>query len=104
MRLVAQIRIALGMMLAFSLGALPCLAGEVAVLKNGFSIKHERREVVGNVTRLYMSADGASFVDVPTAEIDHFEAATDQSAIRSRPGTSSPLPAAGFPARPVTDL
>ena len=71
MRFVVQVRIALGLMLAFSLGALPCFAGEVAVLKNGFSIKHERREVVGDITRLYVNANGSSFVDVPTAEIEH---------------------------------
>ena len=29
------------------------------------------------MTRLYMTADGSSFVDVPTAEIEHFEAAPD---------------------------
>jgi len=45
------------------------------VLRNGFSIRHERREVVGDVTRLYLSADGSSYVDVPTADIEHFEAA-----------------------------
>ena len=60
-----------------ALAALPCFAGEVAVLKNGFSIRHERREIVGDVTRLYVTADGSSFVDVPTAEIEHFEAAPD---------------------------
>ncbi|HET6177261.1 MAG TPA: lytic transglycosylase domain-containing protein [Candidatus Sulfotelmatobacter sp.] len=60
-----------------AMAALPCFAGEVAVLRNGFSIRHERREVVGNVTRLYVTADGASFVDVPTAEIEHFEAAPE---------------------------
>jgi len=60
--------------------ALPCFAGEVAVLKNGFSIKHERRQVIGEVTRLYVSADGSSFVDVPTAEIEHFEAAPEEPA------------------------
>ena len=58
--------------------ALPCLAGEVAVLKNGFAIKHERREIVGDLTRLYVSADGASFIDVPTAEIEHFEPAPEE--------------------------
>lgn len=57
--------------------AVPCFAGEVAVLKNGFSIRHERREVVGDVTRLYVNSDGSSFVDVPTAEIEHFESASD---------------------------
>ncbi len=67
-----------------AVAALPCLAGDVAVLKNGFSIKHERREVVGDVTRLYVSADGSSFVDVPTAEIEHFEAAPEEPAQGSR--------------------
>ena len=59
---------------------LPCFGGEVAVLKNGFSIKHERRVVMGDVTRLYTTADGSSFVDVPTAEIEHFEAAPEEPA------------------------
>ena len=62
---------------ALALAALPCFADEVAVLKNGFSIRHERRVVVGEVTRLYVTADGVSFVDVPTAEIEHFEAAPE---------------------------
>jgi hypothetical protein len=61
------------------LAALRCFATDVAVLKNGFSIRHERREVVGDVTRLYVTRDGSSFVDVPTAEIEHFEAAPDMS-------------------------
>src|SRR5215471_9214478 len=89
MRFVAQIRMALGMILVFSLGALPCLAGEVAVLKNGFSIKHERREVVGDITRLYVNADGSSFVDVRTADIEHFEAAPDLPASDTRAATAS---------------
>lgn len=68
--------------------ALPCLAGEVAVLKNGFSIRHERRKVVGDTTRLYVTADGSSFVDVPTAEIEHYEAAPELPA--SGPQLASP--------------
>ena len=71
-----------------AVAALPCFAGEVAVLKNGFSIRHERREVVGEVTRLYVSADGSSFVDVPTAEIEHFEAAPELPAS----GSGRPAP------------
>jgi len=88
------------------MAALPCLAGEVAVLKNGFSIQHARHEVVGSVTRLYVNADGASFVDVPTAEIDHFEAAPDAAPAVTRlsvASTSNRQPRE-FPARPVTDL
>jgi len=85
-----------------ALATLPCFAAEVAVLRNGFSIRHERREVVGDTTRLYVTADGSSFVDVPTAEIEHFEAAPELpastlqlSASGSRLSASgtSPLPA-----------
>jgi soluble lytic murein transglycosylase-like protein len=55
------------------LSALPAFASDLAVLRNGFSIRHERREVIGSITRLYVTADGKSYVDVPTADIDHFE-------------------------------
>lgn len=55
--------------------ALPCRAADSAVLRNGFSILHQRRQVIGTMTRLYVNTDGSSFVDVPTAEIDHIEAA-----------------------------
>src|SRR5215469_18254519 len=63
-----------------AVAALPCRAGEVAVLRNGFSIKHERREIVGDLTRLYVTVDGSSFIDVPTDEIEHFEAAPAEPA------------------------
>jgi len=48
-------------------------ASDFAVLHNGFSIRHQRREVVGSVTRLYLGKDKDGYVDVPTNEIDHFE-------------------------------
>jgi hypothetical protein len=48
-------------------------AADVAVLRNGFSIRHERREVIGETTRLYMNSDGSGYVDVRNEEIDHFE-------------------------------
>ena len=94
--------------------ALPCFAGEVAVLKNGFSIVHERREVIGELTRLYISADGSNFVDVPSDDIEHFEAAPDEPASTALPASGSRLSSApksaaydagrAFPARPKTDL
>lgn len=62
------------------MGALPCSAAEVAVLRNGFTIKHERREILGDLTRLYVTPDGSSFIDVPTIEIEHFEAAPPEAA------------------------
>jgi membrane-bound lytic murein transglycosylase MltF len=52
--------------------ALQAMAAEVAILHNGFSILHTRREVVGDVTRLYTGANG-SYVDIATEQIDHFE-------------------------------
>jgi Transglycosylase SLT domain len=56
------------------LGTLPASATDVAILRNGFSIRHERREVVGGVTRLYLSStDKTGYVDVPTSDIDHLE-------------------------------
>ena len=79
MKFGTQIRLASRTLIALGVCALTCFASEVAVLKNGFSIKHERRQVVGDVTRLYVSADSTSFVDVPTAEIEHFEAAPQKS-------------------------
>jgi hypothetical protein len=86
--------------------ALPCLAGEIAVLKNGFTIEHERREVVGDLTRLYVTADGASYVDVPTADIDHFEVEEQVPvpkpvSTRKTAGFNSAIP---FPVRPTADL
>lgn len=80
----------LAVLTALAVAALPCLAGEVAVLRNGFSIRHERRQVRGDVTRLYVTADGSSFVDVPTAEIEHFEAAPDLPVAISGPRPPAP--------------
>ena len=56
-----------------ALTALPCPAADSAVLRNGFSIRHERRQVIGTITRLYVTGDESSFIDIPTDEIDHFE-------------------------------
>ncbi len=47
------------------------------MLRNGFAIRHERRAVMGPTTRLYINSDGSSYVDIPTQEIDHFEAAPE---------------------------
>ena len=106
----------------FAIAALPGFAGDVAVLKNGFEIRHERRAVIGEVTRLYTKADNSSFVDVPSSEIDHFEARPDLPAAAAAAAGSSPAASAparvpapnvvqnakagtlGFPARPVADL
>jgi len=49
---------------------LSAVAAEVAVLRNGFSIRHQRREQRGDITRLY-TAEG--YVDIPTEQIASFE-------------------------------
>lgn len=76
--------------LAFSV--LPCAAGDVAVLRNGFSIRHERRQVMGTVTRLFIDGNDSSFVDIPTAEIDHFEAApVETPSVAAEPAASTSI-------------
>jgi soluble lytic murein transglycosylase-like protein len=74
---------------ALLLAALPCLASDSAILRNGFSIRHERRQIIGTVTRLYIDGDQSSFVDIPTAEIDHFESFPDAP---TPPPTNPPPP------------
>lgn len=69
MKICTQSVVTLGLLLT----SLASVASDLAVLHNGFSIRHERREVIGSVTRLYLGADKDGYVDVPTAEIDHFE-------------------------------
>jgi hypothetical protein len=71
-----------------ALTVLPCPAAESAVLRNGFSIRHERRQVIGTITRLYIDGHDSSFVDVPTEEIDHFEAVP----LEPRPEKPASLP------------
>jgi len=71
--------------------ALPCSASDSAVLRNGFSILHQRRQIIGTVTRLYLDGDQSSFVDIPTAEIDHFEAIPDIPTPHTEPGPSADI-------------
>src|SRR5213083_2308031 len=48
-------------------------AADLAVLRNGNSIRHERRQVVGGVTRLYLSDTASGYIEIPTNEIERFE-------------------------------
>src|SRR5271169_6661949 len=71
--------------------ALPCAADDSAVLRNGFAIRHQRSQVIGTITRLYTNADNSSFVDIPTAEIDHFETLPDEAKpLEARKGAPGP--------------
>lgn len=84
MKLLAQLIFTLGV-----LGSSLFAAGsDLALLRNGFSIRHERREIVGSVTRLYLSADSSNgYVDVPTVEIDRFEKDLSAPATEKTPRT-----------------
>ena len=70
MRFRANICGAVAACIALAGATLPCRATEQAMLRNGFAIDHERREPVdgGRTTRLFLTSEGNSFVDVATAE------------------------------------
>ena len=63
----------LGLAMGLWLFAIPTFAADLAILHNGFSVRHERRENLGAVTRLYLSAGNSSYVDIATNQIDRFE-------------------------------
>jgi len=79
---------------AFALGllllAIPALGTDLAILHNGFSIRHERRETVGSVTRLYLGT-GKDYVDIATDQIERFE--KDQSPTVAPAAAPSVVPA-----------
>src|ERR1700722_4558217 len=91
MQILLLSRLRLAVVGLAALVSLPCLATDVAVLRNGFSIQHQRREVIGKMTRMYTSADGLSYIDVPTSEIEHFEVMDEPAA--TKPAADSGLPA-----------
>jgi soluble lytic murein transglycosylase-like protein len=76
----------LGMKFAFKLSfvlVLLVMAGvsafgaEVAVLRNGATIRHERREVIDQMARLYLSDAPDNYVDIPRDQIVRFEPAEE---------------------------
>src|SRR5437588_11738243 len=68
-----KFRTKLGLFFGIALVSLATFASDLAVLTNGYTIRHERREVVGATTRLYLGSDASSYVDIPTSEIQSFE-------------------------------
>ncbi len=62
----------IGIVLGVLLLALPALGADLAILHNGFSIRHERRETVGSATRLYLGGD-KGYIDIATDQIERFE-------------------------------
>jgi hypothetical protein len=55
------------------LGCALSAAADLAVLRNGNSIRHEHKEILGTVTRLYLGATRDGYIEIPTEQIDHYE-------------------------------
>jgi soluble lytic murein transglycosylase-like protein len=70
MRLRLKLSIAISVLGFASLSASPA---EVAILRNGFSIRHQRHESRESVTRLYFAESSSGYVDIPTDQIFYFE-------------------------------
>jgi hypothetical protein len=83
-------------------------ATELALLQNGFSIRHDHREVIGSITRLFIGTDNTSFVDVPTIQIVHFErdmtptipAESKSAGTKAQSGTVPPATSFAAPPKP----
>jgi hypothetical protein len=56
-----------------ALGSTCISASELAILRNGFTIKFERRELRAEMTRLYFGGTPGGYADVPTEEISGYE-------------------------------
>jgi soluble lytic murein transglycosylase-like protein len=67
--------------------AVSCLASaaDLAVLRNGNSIRHERRQIVGAVTRLYLSNASNGYIEIPTDQIQRFETDTTPALLPATP-------------------
>src|SRR5216683_2364231 len=63
-------------------------AADLAILRNGNSIRHERRQVVGAVTRLYLGDSASGYIEIPTDQIERFEkdTAPDPVPVKAQPG------------------
>ena len=83
-----------GLLLVFAAMQLP--AAEIANLRNGYSIPHERHETMGEITRLYLDNEaGGGFVDVASAQIESFEPAPLEPKL-AIPRTSTSLDLSGI--------
>lgn len=82
-----------------------CSAADLAVLRNGFTIRHESRAQVGESTRLYTSKDRLSFVDIPTADVERFDKddAIPESGISATPSMLPPTSNAKASPQSVAD-
>jgi hypothetical protein len=90
-----SLRLKFAFLVALAVVSTSSFCSDLAILRNGFSIRHERREIRGTVTRLYTGTGNGSYIDVATNQIERFE--KDET-------PSSPIPpaATAAPAAPTT--
>jgi soluble lytic murein transglycosylase-like protein len=77
------------------IAAATCASGaDLAILRNGNSIRHERRQVVGPLTRLYTSNTGSDYIEIPTDQIERFEkdTAPDPVPVEAQPVSAALQP------------
>src|ERR1019366_10506626 len=72
-RRIATKAAALFFAVAVALLARPATGAELAILRNGFTLRPEHRPMMGTTTRLYLAADDSNFTDVSTEEITGYE-------------------------------
>lgn len=60
-----------------------------AVLQNGFTIHHLRRESLGQTTRLFVSNEATSYIDIPTAQIQSIQEVQVADKVAPPPATLS---------------
>ena len=82
MRLRLRLSIAISVL---GLASLSVSSAELAILRNGFSIRHQRHESRESVTRLYLAESSGSYVDIPTDQIVYFEAEEKPPALALKP-------------------
>lgn len=82
-----KLRLQLAVVVIFA--ASVCAHGaDLAILRNGNSIRHERRQIVGAVTRLYLSESSSGYIEIPTDQIERFEIDTAPPPVVVAPQTS----------------
>lgn len=89
------ITIAAGVMLA----QLSAFGGEIAVLRNGFSIHFEHKEQSGNTTRLYT---GTGYLDITSDQIASYQAEEVPVVPQPETNTGTPAPVAAHQATLAT--
>lgn len=92
MRLLKPITIA-GILL---LAQLTAFGAELAVLRNGFSIRFERKEQSGGITRLYT---GTGYLDIASDQISSFEA--EEAPVAPQPQPAAVAQPTAAPAQPT---